>query len=372
MDASQMTQPSVEPLHRRPLIAALDEGPLTRRTAVFLLFTAALFAWCWLAYGVASSFLTTVAHGPAPWGVRVFLPSLRIGRLLGDLLLAFAVGAMAATAVRRFKWLVGPVLVMALVLIVGLAWLAIAHRAVPSSPGSHVLVQRRFHIDAMAVLHLAGAIVFAAIGGVSSARILRRVPLSLAASGMLAWVAVVLLEGAFFKAVMSLQDWRWLQHLSDSDSLGRWDLVGNAWGAAHALPYVLVALCFVWAARRDFWTSALIVGGAAVFQILFGRVRTISDNQVRDLLEEAHWAVRGVAAACVGAWLATLVLRLSDPRRLLRDAGIIVILFVVLSRLASAAAEQPSGLHAPRFSPSKAPHHPAIDKPATEPRAPHR
>jgi len=331
----------------RPLFDALDERPLTRRGAILLLLTAALFAWCWLAYSVASSFLMTGVHWPAPTGVHVDLPSIRVGRILSDLLLALAVGAMAAMAVRRFKWLVGPALIAAIVFAVAWASSGTASRAISFGSSETVPVQRQLHIGAMGALHLAGALVFGAIGGLLSARIFRRIHLRSAVSGMLAWVAVLLLAGALLKALMAVQDWPSLQRLLDTDFLFGRDLGSYAWDAADALPYVLVAACFVWATRRDFWTSALIVGGAAVFQILFGRARIISHNHLRDLLEEANWALRGVAAASAGAWLAT-ALRREKPAAWALQGLVIVAIVCIMAVIAGLASTLPSGLHVSR------------------------
>lgn len=93
------------------------------------------------------------------------------------------------------------------------------------------------------------------------------------------------------------------------------------------------------------WTATLIVGGAAVFQVLFGRVRIITGDGLKNLLGLMHWALLGIAAASVGAWLAVSVMsRGRDWRRLARDAVIVVGIIVATAVVARFAERRPSRL----------------------------
>jgi len=339
MDASHITQPTVESRYRKGLFAALDEPALTRRGAAFVLVTAALLTLMWMTGAITRLFLAITFSGPEAARFARHAPSLPLDRLLGNMLIAFAVGALSGAAVRRLKWLAGPCVIIVVACASGLLWLGPSLRGVPISTHSDTLVHYHFRTGAMALVLLAGALLTAALGGTLAQRIVRRVSLRLGTSGALAWVAVVVLWSAFQFAWISL---------SQGKAYTDWDLIGTTGKLAPTAPFFLAAAWLLWTSGLGFWPTALIVGGAAVFQIVFGGVQIITGNSMKDVFEGAHWALRGLAAASAGAWVAAAALRREKPAAVaLQGLGILAIV-CVMAAIAGLASTLPSGFHVSR------------------------
>jgi len=338
MDMSHITQPAVESRHRRPLFAALDEPPLTRRGAILLLVTAALLIVTWMTGTIIRPFLATTFSGFSASRLAPHLPSLPLDRLFGNMLIALVVGTLAGAAVKRLRWLAGPCVIIVVACASGLLWLGPGLRGMPITTHSHTFVHYHFRIGAMALVPFAGALLAAAIGGVLAQRTVRRVSLRLGTSGALAWVGVVVLWSAFQSGQMSL---------SQGKPFTDWDLIGTADKLAVTAPFFLAAVWLVWSSGVGFWPAALVVGGAAVFQVAFGVVHIITGNDVKNILEGAHWALRGVAAAATGAWLATALRREKPAALALQGLGILAIV-CIMAVIAGLASTLPSGMHVSR------------------------
>ena len=339
MDASHITQPTVESRCRRPLFAALDEPPLTRRGAILLLVTAALLIVTWMTGTIIRPFLATTFSGFSASRLAPHLPSLPLDRLFGNMLIALVVGTLAGAAVKRLRWLAGPCVIVAVMCANAVEWLASGRRVLPISPHSSTFVHYDFQIGVMALVPFAGALLAAAIGGALAQRTVRRVSLSLGTSGTLAWVGVVVLWSAFQSGQMSL---------SQGKPFTDWDLIGTADKLAVTAPFFLAAVWLVWSSGVGFWPAALVVGGAAVFQVAFGVVHIITGNDVKNILEGAHWALRGLAAASTGAWVAAIALRREKTAALALQGLVILAIVCIMAVIAGLASTLPSGFHVSR------------------------
>jgi hypothetical protein len=313
MDASQMTQPTSEPRSRGGLFAALDRAPLTRRGTVFLLITSCLFALSWLSARLAESIFAVVPGAqdlrPAP-----ILPPVSTGWIIGDMILAVAAGALAGAAVRRLRWLAGTAVIAIATAVSACVWYGIAHHGLPVSFGSSNLAYPQLHVGAVAAFRIAGVLVFGAVGGLLSPHFLRRIPLGLMACGMLAWVGIAVLFTALLQLAVALQGGV---------------VSGGVWSAVNTLPYALAAIWMVRAGGgRGMWIAALIAGGPAIFRLLFGGISLPVGSHLVHLLNSAHLALEGVAAAAAGAWVAVVLFGMDRSRRLLRDTAIVIALII--------------------------------------------
>ncbi|UCH35297.1 MAG: hypothetical protein JSV65_02790 [Armatimonadota bacterium] len=283
----------------------------------------------------------TYSGPPAPrFPVRV--PPFHIDSIIGNALIALAVGALAGAAVKRWKWLVGPGVIAVVAPAMCVLWLAHTYWAAPLSSGDTALFHYRFHIGALAVVQIAVVLAGGGLGGALSPRIFRRVPLSLVTIGALAWCATSVTGMALAQTVL-------FAYRAFPDTEGR--LLAMAGRVASVLPLFLAAAWMALAARRGVWIAASVVGAAAAFQILTGYVQLITFDAWGDAVEDVHWVLRGFAAAAAGAWAALALSRRETPANLTRDGMIIIAIICVMAIVAGYAETLQLGIPVPTLTP---------------------
>ncbi len=324
---------------RPPLLGRLDEGAPTRRQCVLLVGVAAVLAWYWLP-AVVLTFVQTVVEGrhtmPPPHpGLGILLRSC-----LANGIIAFAVGALAGSSARRFRWAVGPALLVLMAAYNALAVMSIGHLAV-TIPGQEapVYVRAQWHAPPVTVVWFLGILVCAAVGGHVAARVFRHVPLSVAVSGALGWVCVSL--------VAALIDQVWSSRYNNL-SYSQWSMADLALKAPHILPYVIGGVWMRWATRDARpWTGAAIVGAAAAMQVFRGYVGMLTSGFLSALLLYGSWSLQPVVWASVGAWVGGLVLGLGSRGQQVKQAVAVLAIGVIAIAIGLLASGAQHGIPAP-------------------------
>lgn len=305
----------------RALLRLLDREPPSARAIAVLLLTGAAFAYVFLSRYPGFALLRPIFTGSdaARYSAQAW-PRLTVPHLTGDCLLAAIVGVVAGAATRRLRWLIPPLIVAAV------TCAAIAIYLVSSATGRPVGSSTfvRYHLDMTALGGAyAGAVLLgAALGGLFSPRLARRVPVSVSATAALTWIMVAVLGRLF-------ASW-WIARYSDvafdESSLAEFTLT-----ASNILPYVVGGAFMPWVLRRpSLWMVALILGALSALQVLSGAVRMWSPGgQGVNVLNEILWVLKPFASAAAGAWLAEAVLALRPWRDLVGHGLIVVVIIIV-------------------------------------------
>ncbi len=295
-----------------PFLRGLDEGPSTRRQCILLVGVAAALAWYWLP-GIALAFVRPIIEG------QHTTPSLQPGQgillrsLLANGIIAFAVGALGGSGVRRFRWAVGPALLVLVAAYDALAAASIGQRGM-TVPGRDAAVPVQMHLtaDPITLTWLFCLLACAAVGGHLAPRVFRRLPLRFAVTGALGWVCVA------FVAYLVQQIWSSRYY---NTSYSEWSMADLALKAPRVLPYILGGAWMRWAMRGGrLWTGAVVVGAAAAIQAFRGSVVIGTAGFLSAVLLYGSWCLQPIVWAAAGAWVTGLVLGLGPQRELVKQA----------------------------------------------------
>ena len=306
------------------LLGLLDREPPSAGAVAVLLLTGAAFAYVFLSRYPGFALLRPIFTGSdaARYSAQAW-PRLTVPHLIGDCLLAGVVGIVAGAAMRRLRWLIPPLIVLA----VTCAWIVIAlvSSAAGRPVGSSTFIHYDLDVTAKGAAYVGTVLLGAALGGLFSPRLARRVPVSVSATAALTWIIVAVLGRLF-------ASW-WIARYSDvafdESSLAEFTLT-----ASNILPYVVGGAFMPWVLRRpSLWMVALILGALPALQVLSGAVWMWSaGGREVNVLNEIAWVLKPLASAAAGAWLAEAVLALR-PWRDLAGHGLIVVAIIIVAAM---------------------------------------
>ncbi len=328
-----------ESVRERPaLLARLDKEPVSKRCAVFILIIAAALSLFWLSE-VSYFFVTMVVNGEE-WVYPqsyAWVPVLR--RVLGIGIIALFAGVLSARTVRRFKWAVGPCLIAVLALVYAIMLSVRAGQEGILIPAEDPFVLHyRLQIQWLMLPYFGSALIFAALGGLLSPWVFRRVRASTVATIVLAWTAI--------GPLVSLLRWLWMLCFPSGVSYTTWSLVGLATNADETLPYFLGGLWIAWAMRgRRPWAGVVIIGLIPAFQVLRGHIYfvTVTGDVIAVI---ALRTLRALSSAGIGGLLGVVFAGEGRWRRLLWPAVLSVSAIILAMIVSSVAHGRQKGISA--------------------------
>lgn len=324
---------------RPPLLGRLDEGTPTRTQCVLLVGVAAALAWYWLP-AIVTAFVRTVVEGqetmPPP---RIDL-GIAVRSILANAIIAFLVGALAGSGVRRFRWAVGPTLLLLTAAYDVLAVLSAGNPTLTMSVlEDSVRVQVHLQAHASRLVWLLCLLTCTAIGGHLARRIFHRLPLSLVVTGALGWICV-----AFVASIIE-QVWSSRYY---NVTYSSWSMADLALKTPGVLPYILGG-AWMRLAMRDtrLWRDAVVVGAAAAMQVFRGYVGLVTTGTLSALLLYGSWCLQPIVWASVGAWVGGLVLGLESRGEQLRQAAAVLVAGAIAAAIGLLASSTQVGILAP-------------------------
>jgi len=309
----------------RPFLAILDEERLSIWAILLLLVTAAALSRYYL--GVNVPFIRPMIVGreampvfPLPW-----TEMLSAG--IATSVISFAVGVIAGSAVRRSRWAVGPCVIAAVALynMLGLMllWSIFDGRGL----GWGEISGWELDFRAWSVLGMAGALVFAGIGGALSPRVARHIRPGTVATAALAWIGAAWI-GSLLRSCF-IAGW-------EDVAISEWSLPWLLMAAERAVPY-LVAAWFLRSATKmgSLWVPTLVVGAMPALQAFRGWVSFGTDTAWESVLRYVLWVGQPLVWAMAGAWLAGAMFGLGSRRQLVRQAAAVVAAAVIVVALST-------------------------------------
>jgi hypothetical protein len=324
-----MTFPRCDDVGRQPFAAWLDEERLSRRRNLVLLATAAAWAWVCLPY------LGIVFVGIAAPG----LPSLAIPKwlllrhLLADGALALAVGVLSGSALRRLRWAAGPALLATLMGIHVVLALPYLGRTVPVGP-SGALGDYFLHLDPLGAAYLGGILVLAALGGLLSPVVLRRVRRRVLINAAWAWTGGSLLSEALVLASMAAH--------YPGGSYWEWSMTDMIMRCRDNLPYLAGGAWMGWSLQGRPAVGAVVVGAMAAFRAASGLIVFGGQEPWTTALQYTSFIVTRTVVAGAGAWLGALLSGAGSRRELLRPGVAVVCAALVAALIAQFASSRPT------------------------------
>ncbi len=329
-----MAWPRYDHGDRQPFGAWLDEERLERRRSIVLLATAAAFA-CVSLPSLGIVLVGVTGLDPLPLSLpRWFL----LPRLLADGAIGLSVGILSGSIFRRRKWIAGSALLVTLIGIRVLAVLPYLGRTVPVSPGGAAAGQYSLQFDQQSALYLGGILVLAALGGLLSPVVFKRIRRSVLVNAAWAWTGTFLLTGALF--------WASFAAGYPIGFYSEWSLTDIILKCRDGIPYVVGGAWMGWALRGRPWVGAVVVGAVAAFRAVSGHIVYAVPDQLTAILQYTSLILTRTVVAGVGAWLGALLSGLRSRRELLGAAIAVVCVALAAVLIASYTNSRRTGVSA--------------------------